>query len=261
MRAWLWQGGQFVRCETLPVTDRGFRYGMALFETVRLWCGQPLFLQAHLKRLHDGCADRRFPLDRAALVAMEPLLAGQPDGVARLYVTAGDGALTAPEFTAPRVLVIGEERPAPIPERCKLALIGETHLAPFGGLKTANYWANVDALHRALRSEHDEALLFNENSELISASTANIFVVRGGHVSTPALECGAREGVTREWVMRQMPVREGSLFLGDLQEADELFLTSSWYGVRPAATLEHRSLPSQTIGEQLAAAFTTAIQK
>ncbi|HEV7403094.1 MAG TPA: aminotransferase class IV [Chthoniobacteraceae bacterium] len=259
MNAWRWNGSTFEACDSLPVTDRGFRYGMALFESIRVRRARPLFLDEHLDRLRAACADRAFPLPEAALAGVAPLLARQPDGTARLYVTAGDGAHFSAQVAEPRILVLCEARPEPVAELCSLALIGDTFHPPFGGLKTANYWANVDALQRALRSERDEALLFNENSELVSASTANVFVVRGVQISTPAVACGARAGVTRAWVMGQVRVRECSLFLADLKEADEIFLTNSWYGIRPAGSLEGRPLPSQAVSDRLARAFETAI--
>ncbi len=70
----------------------------------------------------------------------------------------------------------------------------------------------------------------NAHAELVSACCANVFVVRDGRVRTPALACGARDGVTRERVMQQIQVEECSLFIADVLSADELFLTNSWVG-------------------------------
>jgi branched-subunit amino acid aminotransferase/4-amino-4-deoxychorismate lyase len=259
MNAFRWNGSTYEACDALPVSDRGFRYGMALFESIRVRGGRALFLREHLDRLRAACADRAFPLPGPALDAVAPLLAKQPDGSARVYVTAGDGAQFSDRVTEPRILVLCEARPDPVPALCSLGLIGDLFHPPFGGLKTANYWPNVDALQRALRSGRDEALLFNENSELVSAATANVFVVRAGQVSTPAVACGARAGVTRAWVMAQMRVRECSLFLEDLRNAEEIFLTNSWYGIRPAGNLDGRSLPSHAVSERLARDYEAAI--
>jgi len=259
MEAWCWKGRQFEPCDSLPVSDRGFRYGMSVFETVRLWRSQPLFLAEHLALLTQACGRLGFSVDPAALAAVESLLKQQADGVARLYVTAGDGPLDSRDFSAPRILVLCEKRPPPVEKPCRLTIVDTMYKAPFGGLKTANYWANADALAHALEGGHDEALLFNENSELVSAASANVFVVRGGEIRTPALECGARAGVTRSWIMSRLPVSEGSLFVGDLQAADEVFLSSSWYGVRPATSVMTRDLPQHQVGDRLAAEFREAI--
>ncbi len=59
---------------------------------------------------------------------------------------------------------------------------------------------------------------------------------------TPALETGARAGVIREWVMRRLAAAETLLQRTDVEAADEIFLTSSWLGIMPAASVAGREL-------------------
>src|SRR4051794_37908907 len=106
MNAFRWNGSTYEACDSLPVTDRGFRYGMALFESIRVRHGRPLFFNEHLDRLRAACADRAFPLPEPALTAAAPLLAAQADGSARLYVTAGDGAHFSARVSEPRIVLL-----------------------------------------------------------------------------------------------------------------------------------------------------------
>lgn len=258
MSSWLWNNGNWQACESLPVTDRGFRYGMSLFETMRLAGRRALFLEEHLASLRAACADRGFPLEEAALRSVAELVKEQPDGVARLYVTAGDGGPFADRVTESRLLVLCEERPEPVLAPCTLNITEEVYHPAFNGLKTGNYWRNIDALHHARRAGYDETLLFNEHSELVSCAMANVFVVVGEQIWTPRLECGARAGITRAWVEQQVPVCECSIFVGDLLEkAQEIFITNSWYGVRPVTRLQGRELPEPKVGARLAESFRT----
>ncbi len=259
MNAWAWTGEAYEPRDSLPVEDRGFRYGMSLFESLRVWQRKPLFLDEHLSRLRAACTEREFPAPAEALSAVGPLLrtAGK-DGFARIYVTAGDGSVGAPPANC-RVLVMLEEREHTAAEPCSLLLPHETHRPLFGGLKTGNYWANVDALQRAQRAGHDETLLFNDQAELISVCTANIFVVHRGTMRTPALACGARNGVMREWVLKQKRAQQGSLFVEDLQTADEVFLTNSWTGLRPVKRIGERELPSMEVCNGLAGIWKKAL--
>lgn len=246
MLAWHWDGAAFRLCASIPLEDRGFRYGMALFESLRVHRGVPLFLEEHLASLRAACRQREFPFDERALESVASQLrggAGEQDRFARLYVTAGDGRPGTP-VTASRLYVLVEERGQEEPGLERLALSPEVYRPLFGGLKTANYWANLDAYAQARRRGFDEALLFNENAELVSAAMANVFLVHEGRVSTPSLACGARAGVIRAWVLHQVPVQERSLFLRDVQSAEEIFLTNSWRGIAPARQIEDRSLPA-----------------
>jgi branched-subunit amino acid aminotransferase/4-amino-4-deoxychorismate lyase len=255
MQAWRWNGRAYEPCASLPIEDRGFRYGMSLFESIRVLQGRPLFLEPHLHRLQQACAQREFQVDPAALAAFGPLLAGEGgDSFARIYVTGGDGGPGDPA-TDCRVYVLMEER-APSPRTTyRLALSHDLYWPLFGGLKTANYWMNIDALQRARRKGHDEALLFNENAELVSSCMATVFLVQGGMVKTPSLACGARDGVVREWVLKQTGGRECSLFLQDVTRASEIFLANSWIGIVSVGVVETRELPEQKVAEQLRGAY------
>ena len=179
MNAWRWAGAAFEPCDSLPLTDRGFRYGMAVFESLRVARGEAEFFEKHLARLVQACAQREFALDESALRAAPALFhSAARDGFARLYVTAGDGPPTA-HAAQPRVFVFIEDRAAPdADDPWALTLHDETYHPPFGGLNTANYWFNADALAQARERKFDEAIFCNDFGELVSACCANVFLVK-----------------------------------------------------------------------------------
>jgi 4-amino-4-deoxychorismate lyase len=221
---------------------------MTVFETIRVSDGKPIFFSEHLARLRAGCAQCGFPFQGEACAQTESLIGSVENGIARLLVTAGDGSISS-DFSGSRVFVICEERD-PIPARVfhrgyDLGVSHEAHQPFPGGWKTANYWSNVRALRAGIDRQKNETLLFGFNGELISACMANVFVVRDGVLATPALDSGARDGVVRAWVSKQEPVQEVLLRRKDLDECEEIFLSSSWLGIMPVATFEARKLPSR----------------
>ena len=253
MKSWLWTGTAFRSVRSVPLTDRGFRYGMSVFESLRVSGGEAEFFEKHRTRLVGACAERDFAVDERALSAAHDLLRdAKIDGFARIYVTAGDGAPTA-AAEAPRVFVLIEPREPASTESYDITLCDDPYRAPFGGLKTANYWFNTDALTHARRRGFDEALLFNDLAELVSACCANVFLVRDDRIATPSRSSGARAGVIREWVIARRKVEERRLRREDVVNADEIFLTNSWLGVMPVATVEGRPLGHRNIGPRLAA--------
>jgi len=254
VKSWLWNGAAYLPADAIPLTDRGFRYGMSIFESVRVVGGEPEFFEQHRTRLLGACAERDFAVDERALaVADELLRSAQSDGFGRIYVTAGDGPPSAPA-TAPRVFVFLEPRDPPADDDSyEVTICEDPYRAPFGGLKTANYWFNADALANARRRRFDEALLFNDLAELVSACCANVFLVHGDRIATPPRSSGPRPGVIREWVLARRRVEERRLRREDVLSADEIFLTNSWLGVMPVATVEGRPLGPRSIGPRLAA--------
>ena len=251
MTAWQWTGSAFAPCESVPLTDRGFRYGMSVFESLRVVAGEAEFFEKHVARLITACGEREFAVAESALRAAEQVLTKSGDGFARIYVTAGDGAPTAPA-SAPRVFLFNEPRALPTEDSFEITFHDEPYRAPFGGLKTANYWFNTNALALTRARKFDEALLFNDLAELVSACMANVFLVHDGRIATPARSSGARAGVIREWVIARRKVEERRLRREDVISADEIFLTNSWLGVLPVATLEGRPLGPRHIGPKLA---------
>ena len=255
MIAWIQESGGFKPCDSIPLSDRGFRYGMSVFETVMLRNGLPVFLREHLLRLAQACEKCSFHTPPLQLDPLAELLKNSvPDGLARICVTAGDGTVSSPAEEC-RVFIFVEPRtpiaPAVYRQGYHLAVSKEIHHPMFGGLKTGNYWSNLVALNQG----KNETLLFNAQGELISSCMANVFVVHGSELLTPALSCGARNGVIREWVLGRRKATEGSLTRDDLSKADALFLTSSWLGVMPATALEERSLPVPAIASELLQEF------
>ena len=218
---------------------------MSVFESILIRNGHPHLLGEHLQRLAhaaEKCGFKSTPLLPDQIEAL--LQQTVPDGLARIYVTAGDGGVSSPPKNC-RVFVFVEPRTPLSPEAYErgyhLAFSKEIHHPMFGGLKTANDWTNITALNPAYPK--NEALLFNADGDLISACMANVFVIQNNEIKTPALSCGARNGVIREWVIQQQKVTECRITRDDLKEADSLFLTSSWIGVMPVIALEERLLP------------------
>jgi branched-subunit amino acid aminotransferase/4-amino-4-deoxychorismate lyase len=254
MIAWQWTDSEFARCDSVPLSDRGFRYGMSVFESLRVTRGEPEFFEKHVARLVQACAERDFAANEKALARVAALFGDAAlSGFARIYVTAGDGGPAA-AADQPRIFILLEDRAAPGPDDSwEITFHDETYNAPFGGLKTANYWFNCDALARARRRGFDETLLFNDRAELVSASMANVFVVHGDRLCTPPRSSGARTGVIREWVMNRRKVEERRLRREEVVNADEIILTNSWIGVMPVATLEGRPLGPRGVGPRLAA--------
>ncbi|HEY5814476.1 MAG TPA: hypothetical protein VIT23_17705, partial [Terrimicrobiaceae bacterium] len=68
-RAWTLIDGAFREGAAVPVTDRGFRYGMSVFETLAIRGGKILFLREHLAALDAACAAAGFPLPKAHSLA------------------------------------------------------------------------------------------------------------------------------------------------------------------------------------------------
>ncbi len=246
-RAWLHRNGSWQPEAALPLTDRGARYGMSVFETIGIRQGQPLLLAEHLALLAAG-ADLLLSTNLPDLQL--PVLAPGATGVLRLYLTAGDGAPSAP-VCDPRLFALFEpHESAGVPDE-QSARLHPAPVTPFAsGQKTANYWPNCAAQTAAQKAGYDHALLADHDGNLLSAAFGNLFFVLDGQLCTPSLALAVRAGVIRARLMQSHAVREVEFPAARLPAASELFLTNSRLGVMP---LQYAAIAPGPLGRALRA--------
>ena len=235
--SWKLDDGQWRAWSSLDMLDRGFRYGMSVFETVAVHQSRALLLSDHLARLDRAASDcgARLPV----IPSFDFSQLG--DGLLRFYLTFGPGKPTAPFDGQLYAIFEPAEVTWNLPD-ARVMSCAAPYLPRPGGWKTGNYWQNIDALSAAQRSDCDEALLFNPAGMLVSASMANVFLQMGEKWMTPALDCGARDGVVRSWAIAQTGAEESLIESDQLQQATACFLTNSRYGVRGVAEIDGRPL-------------------
>lgn len=233
---------------TIATSDRGLLYGDGLFETALFVDGAAPLWPRHLLRLQADAARLDLPLPPAdaLLVTAQRACAGLPRAAVRLTLTRGSGerGYAPPARPAPRWIVSAGIAPAIAPDWyaagirvrcCALRLASQPRLA---GIKHLNRLEQVLARAEWNDAAIAEGLLGDMNGAVVSATAANLFVVRGGQLSTPVLtECGVA-GVARAEVLARRDVTIARLTWDDLMRADEVFLTSSLRGILPVRRID-----------------------
>ncbi|MEI8294175.1 MAG: aminotransferase class IV [bacterium] len=245
MIAWKQTEGVWESTKTMPLEDRGFRYGMSVFETVAVVAGRPLLLEAHVQRLRRAAEDCGGRLPDIADFDFSRLWTG----LLRFYLTAGPGGPADPFGGSLYALFELAEMGWNLP-----ALRVMSSAAPYlprpGGWKSGNYWQNVEVLGHARRAGCDEALVFNPAGMLVGAAMANVFLKMDGAWVTPALETGARDGAVRDWVIDHLAIEEAILGSQDIARCSAAFLTNSRVGIRSVRELDGRPLGDAAVDIQ-----------
>lgn len=234
--------------------DRGLILGLSLFETILAVNGEPKFAGDHLKRLAEGYDRLGWQLSTDGLEsAMSELLArndlGNGRARIRLTTTAGSGAindLTRGNDAITWLTAVRAEEP---PERIAATVSPwkRNEQSPLAGLKCGSYAENLFALDAARKAGFEETIFFNTTGQLCEAATANVFIVRNARVLTPPLKSGCLPGITRAVVIRLaeqhgLICKETPLEAADLENADEIFLTSAIRGPVAISRLDGRTL-------------------
>ena len=123
-------------------------------------------------------------------------------------------------------------------------------------------WADRSGLER-LEASLDGAmpLLLGEGGAPLETSRANVFAVCGGTLTTPPLDGRILPGIARARTIEiagamGIGLRERSVALTDLLDAEEMFLTGSVRGIEPVRSLDGVELePRSNMTARLAAAL------
>jgi branched-chain amino acid aminotransferase len=265
----VWLDGALVTVDAARISpfDHGLLVGDGVFETIRVYGGEPFAWTRHLDRLAHSASGLGLPVpDRDVLhaAACAVLSAnGHDEARLRITVTGGVAPLGSERGIAGPTVVVASSVLRPWPDSVRVVVVPwvRNDRGATAGLKTTSYAENVRALAYAHEREASEAIFANTRDELCEATGSNVFVVRDGVVATPPESSGCLLGVTRALVLELaaaagISIAETSLPLDALRDADEAFLTSTTREVQPISHVDDRAVPA--VPGPVAAALSTA---
>lgn len=278
--------GGFVARDDARVSafDAGFVHAVGLFETMAARVSPDGVvvdgLDEHLDRLQASAAElglsddlRTGPLGEAIEETVRR--SGHERARVRLTITGGDLNMlrsTGRGSNTPTVLIDAQPAtryPDAMFEKGVMAMIADAKanpLDPMAGHKTLNYWWRLRELQKAAARAAGEAIVLQVSNHLSGGCVSNIFVVSGQTLLTPIArgeeqEVGGKSsipspvlpGITRARVIKEakkmgLTVERRMMGIGDVLDADEVFLTNSSWGVLPVTSVEAEPVAAGTVG-------------
>lgn len=252
----------------LTSDNRGYKYGDALFETLKVVNGKIFFWEDHYFRLMASMRIMRmdipmkFTMEFLEAEILKTLQANNLEDSSarvRLNVDRGDGGKYLPsEDSEVNFNIVAEPHNNPFytidsNESCVVDLYKDYFMAPslLSGLKSNNKAIQVVGSIYAKENDYDNCLILNTNKNVIEALNGNLFLVKGDKIKTPPLEDGCLRGVMRKQVLEILSkdvnlfVEEASISPFELQKADELFITNVIKGIVPITQYRKKSYESE----------------
>lgn len=265
----VWVNGRLtgVAEPSIAALDHGVTVGDGAFETAKVDRGRVFAATRHARRLDRTLAGLGLPAADHDYLAegMKAVLETGGEiqfGRLRYSVTGGAGPLGSDrDDSSLTYIVTAGEQPRP-PSSATVAVVPWTRneRSAVAGLKTTSYAENVVALAYAKERGAIEAVFANTRGELCECTGSNIFVVRHGVILTPPLDSGCLAGITRqvtiEWCREEgLEVREETLPLEVLHDADEVFITSSTKDVLAIHAVDDRAIEPGPVTARAAEIF------
>lgn len=240
----------------LSITNRGFAYGDAIFETIRVINGRIIFWEDHYFRLMASMRIMRMeiPLNfspeflegEIQQIVEENELSGSAARV-KFTVNRKEGGLYTPQTNEIDYLITAAELSESfylLNENFYEVELFKDHYVTAGllsTLKTNNRAVNILGSIYAKENEYDNCFLINEQKNIVEALNGNIFLVKDGVIKTPPLTDGCLKGITRGKILeiiKKLPdykIEEASVSPFELQKADEIFITNVGVGIQPVS--------------------------
>jgi len=231
--------------------NRAFRYGDAIFETIRLMQGEILFFEKHLSRLsrsmdllgmnpNDDLTFHNLYLSIRHLDQVNNL---RGNGRIRLEVFRNDGGLYTPHSNDVSYVIetssVTHKEYQLNENGLKIEIYSDIKkpVSRLSNLKSSNALYYVMAGLYKNNINTGDCLVLNTDGRIAEAISSNIFLMDTNKVFTPALTEACVAGVMRETVIEHLqshriPIIEKGITVEDLLKADEIFLTDVIHGMR-----------------------------
>ncbi len=238
---------------TVPALDRGFLFGDAVYEVLRIYQGRPWLEEEHFARLRHSLESIRIrgvDLERLRRRMQETITAGPfTEATAYLQITRGTAPSRSHPFpadTVPFELLYVQEFRDPYVEARERGASAITHPDIRWArcdIKSTNLLGNVLSIQAAKEAGCIEALLFLPDGTLTEGTHTSFFCIKDGRLLTPPKSNDILPGITRDLVLRLaesagVSVLQQAVKKDDLGQISELFLTGTTSEVLPLVRVD-----------------------
>lgn len=239
---------------SISILNRGFNYGDAVFETIKVSHNKILFWEDHYFRLMASMRILRMEIPmNFTLEFLEKQIFDlvQSNNLStktiriKLIVFRNSDGFYLPDNNDVSYVIsskILNEDFYHLQENNNVVDLYKDHYVSadlLSTLKTNNRIINVTGSIFAKENDLDNCLLLNTQKQVVEALNANLFLVKGNTIKTPPLSDGCIKGVMRKQIIDIIKLipdfvfEEASISPFELQKADELFLTNVIIGIQP----------------------------
>lgn len=228
--------------------DEGYSFGLGLFETILLYKGNPVFLDEHLARINKSIEDLALNIDKLEKDEVFQYLNNNKNTleyeVLKIVLSEKNRLFLKREYTY-------TEKDYEKGFSLNISEVIRNESSIFTFHKTLNYGDNILEKRKSKKLAYDEPIFLNSKNQITEGATSNIFVVVEDKIYTPKLSCGLLNGIVRQYIISNYGIIETEIDLEFLNNADEIFLTNSLFGIMPVNNLEKKVFKSQKISKEI----------
>lgn len=248
----------------ISFSNRAFRYGDSLFESIRFTNGKIMFLADHVKRIKLSMTTLRMNVPAEFTTGnIEALILHlleqnniKQDARIRLTVFRNEGGFYTPDTNDISFLIESEALETTGYQLNQKGLWVDVYaeikkqINKISNLKTGSALLYVMAGITKTSLKLDDCLLVNDNGNIIESISSNIFVVKNGTLYTSPIADGCIDGVLRKQILdiaaqNKILTFEQTLTVHTLTNGDEVFLTNAIKGIQWVGQFKNKFYTNQ----------------
>ena len=256
--------GKFMPIEEamVPIEDRGYNFGDAVYEVVNSYNGGFFGLEEHLDRLERSLRELSYPpisRDKIRDGMLELLKRSEMDR-AGVYLQISRGV--APRLHAytdvkePQIVMTVrrvKDVPAELRENGVSAITVKDIRWGRCDIKTVLLLPNCMAKQQALEADAYDAIFVTEEGIVRETTISNVFIVKDGVVVTHPENQNILNGITRIMTIDccrdlDLPLEERFYTSDDMFSADEVFFSGTTIEVLGVVNIDNRAIADGKVG-------------
>ena len=256
--------GKFMPIEKamVPIEDRGYNFGDAVYEVVNSYNGGFFGLEEHLDRLERSLRELSYPpisRDKIRDGMLELLKRSEMDR-AGVYLQISRGV--APRLHAytdvkePQIVMIVrgvKDVPVELRENGVSAITVKDVRWGRCDIKTVLLLPNCMAKQQALEADAYDAIFVTEEGIVRETTISNVFIVKDGVVVTHPENQNILNGITRIMTIDccrelDLPLEERFYTSDDMFSADEVFFSGTTIEVLGVVNIDNRPIADGKVG-------------
>jgi D-alanine transaminase len=242
----------------VPIWDRGFLFGDAVYEVMRLYSGRMWLEAEHLARLRRSLGEMKIAgIDLDALNARirgTIAASGVEEGTVYIQISRGVAPrrhrFPEPGTPPTELIVVGPYDDSATAGRRKsgVPLVSQPDLRwRRCDVKSVNLLGNVLANEEAHQLGCIEAVLFDRYGMVTEATHSSLLWARDGRLEGTPEGPGILPGTSRGFILKLaeslgLPFAEAEISLDDLRRADEVMLSGTTLEIVPVTKLDETSI-------------------
>ena len=257
--------GEIIPSETnLLQNNRGFLFGDAVFETLKIVNNKILFFEDHYFRLMSSMRIVRMEIPMnftLEFLENEILNLAKTNNCSdsarvRFTVCRNSGGFYLPETNEISYLInvkpLDKKLYSFSDFKYEVDLFKDFFITKqlLSSIKTTNKMVNITGSIFAKENDLENCLLLNDSKNVIEALNGNIFMIANNKLITPPISEGCLNGIMRKQIIQiakkldNLTFEEAIISPFDLQKADELFITNIISGVQPISQYRKKHFTS-----------------